>query len=103
VINGPETAAFLSFIDFVKKSVPEGKTVAPANLQPGERLATVARYYLLPVVTSSRPDYIWVYNDAGVYFDPSDASLKKGGQVVAARVKPFTAYSANSAVYESVR
>lgn len=103
VVNGPETSSFLSFIDFVKKSVPEGKTVAPAHLQPGERLATLARYYFLPVVTSSRPDYVWVYDDAGVYFDPLDSSLKKGGRVVAAPVRPYAAYSANSAVYESVR
>lgn len=102
-LNGPETGSFLSFIDFVKKSVPEGKTVAPAGLPAGEQTAAMARYYLLPVVTSSRPDYIWVYNEARVYYDPVDSSLKKGGLVVAAPVRPFKAYSANSAVYETIR
>jgi len=102
-LNGPETAAFLSFVDFVKKSIPDGKTVAPAGIASGERLPTLARYYLLPVLTSSKPDYIWVYNDPGIYYDPADSSLKKGSKVIASKVKPFKPYSVYSAVYETIR
>lgn len=102
-LNGPETGSFLSFVDFVRRSVPEGKTVAPAIEPAGGQRATMARYYLLPVITSSKPDYLWVYNDANVYYDPADSSLKKGGAVVAERVKLFKAYSTLSAVYEVIK
>ncbi len=102
-LNGPETGSFLSFVDFVRRSVPEGKTVAPAVEPAGDQRATMARYYLLPVITSSKPDYLWVYNDASVYYDPATSSLKKGGAVVAERVRLFKAYSTLSAVYEVIK
>ncbi|MBI5586823.1 MAG: hypothetical protein HY889_00475 [Deltaproteobacteria bacterium] len=102
-VNGPEIGSFLMFIDFVKKSVPDGKSVAPATLPEGEQLAAMARYYLLPVKTSSKPDYLWLYNEAEVYYDPMTSSLKKNGVPIAAPVRPFKAYTANSAVYELIR
>lgn len=102
-LNGPGIGSFLSFVDFVRRSVPEGKTVAPAIEPAGGQRATMARYYLLPVITSSKPDYLWVYNDANVYYDPADSSLKKGGAVVAKRVRLYKAYLTLSAVYEVIK
>lgn len=102
-VQGGEIGSFLMFVDFVRESVPAGKTVAPAARGEGDRLATMARYYLLPVRTSAKPDYLWVYGEKGLYYDPASLSLKTDETVVASGVRLFKNYGGSSAVYEVIR
>lgn len=102
VINNHDLDSLLDFIDLIKREVPPGKKVAPAV--PDEtRLKTYARYYLLPLKTSSRADYLWVYDEKGLYFDAATDSLKKADKVVASPVRLFKKFGDNAEVYEVIK
>lgn len=92
---------FLDFIDLVKSTVPEGAPVRPAVRPPGDTMGQLAKYFLLPVMTSDRARFIWVFDDGTVY-DPATLTLRKGLEVVAYPVREVARLGPRAALYEEV-
>jgi hypothetical protein len=102
-VNNGYLDRLLDFTEWVRRTVPPGAIVEPAALDGSSRFAALARYYLLPVRTSSGAGYLWVFGDEGVEFSPEDGSLMDGERVVASGVRPFATHGDGSALYERVR
>ncbi len=92
---------FFDFMDFVKAGVPSGMRVRPASRGMQEPLSILARYYLLPVVTSPGAEYLWTYDD-GVIYDPKTHTLKRGGNVIARPVAVEAVFRKGAALYRLV-
>ncbi|MFQ5735330.1 MAG: hypothetical protein ACE5GY_00525 [Thermodesulfobacteriota bacterium] len=93
-----DAGGFIDFTGFVKESVPAGASVRPLEA-PEEALATVGRYFMLPVLTSRDAPYVWTYNDPEVVYDAGQRALEKRGKVVAAPVLPYARFGDRGALY----
>lgn len=89
---------FYGFLEFVKRTVPEGERVSPAA--GGESTYVIlAKYFLMPVLTSDSAKYLWSYND-GLVYDPGTHSLMQGTTVIASPVRLVAPYGERAALYE---
>ncbi|MBI5233985.1 MAG: hypothetical protein HY880_06495 [Deltaproteobacteria bacterium] len=97
-----ELDEFFGFIRFIKTALPEGSKVRPASRRADMMYSLLARYYLLPVKTSTTADYIWTYDDPEVSFDEQRKVLLNKGEVVAYPARVFASYGSKAAIYEVV-
>jgi hypothetical protein len=74
-----EASGTYEFAGMVKKLVPPDASV---KIECGI-LAEKMKYYLLPLLASSRGRYVVVCSDSGVTYDPGEKVLKKGKTVIA--------------------
>lgn len=90
---------FYEFIKFLKKEAPTGAALRPAVRGEGDHLALLAKYFLLPVRTSAKGDFLWAYNDA-VTFDPASGVLLRDSNIVASNARLVASYGEKGALYE---
>lgn len=83
--------------DYMKKNLPEDATVTLAGIEESSRLASIGRYYLLPLRVSSDAGYVWTYRIEGLSFDGS--SLMRGGRVIASPVRLVKDFGEGSALF----
>ena len=97
---------YFDFIDEVRRSVPKGARVRPANRRVNEYDDHVARsvaYYLLPVRSAPNGDFLWLYFDEidkGITYDPDYGALMKGKKVLASGVRPIKIFASEAALYK---
>lgn len=84
---------------FMRQSLPEGAKVSLSGVDGTSRLASLGRYYLLPVRASSEAGYIWTYRAEGLSLDTASGSLMKDGQVVASPVRLVKDFGKGSALF----
>lgn len=97
-----EMDGFFGFIALIKSSVPEGAKIRPAVRPPHDPLAIVAKYYLLPLKTSAKAGYLWVYEGDNASFDPAQGVLRRGDDIELRRLRLLKAFNAGAAVYEDL-
>ncbi len=103
LVNNRDLDVFFDFIDFVKKTVPPGKSVRPATIGENTPLGAVARYYLLPLEDSEEADFLWSYARA-LRLDANSGTLYDGkGKVIAPKVRLFAAFAENAGIYEVIK
>jgi len=102
-VNNRDLDNFLDYMDFIKSTVPSGKTAAPAALSADSPLAAMARYYLLPLETSSAPDFLWSFADKDLHLDASSGVLYGAQGKVAAPVRVFKKFAANAVIFEVIK
>jgi len=93
----------LDFVNFVKRTVPAGRSVRPVDIGHDSPLATIARYYMLPTEDSSKARFLWSYGETLRLDAASGALYDADGNVVAPRVRLFARYSDRAAIYEVIK
>lgn len=94
--------SLIDFVELVKKTVPEGEPVYPAD--PREtKSKTLARYYMLPVKTSPEARFIWAFGEEGIEYDQDARAVFKGGKPLASDLVPYASFSDGSVIYERIR
>lgn len=96
-VNSGWLDELLEQTDYMKKNLPEGATVRLAGVEESSRLASMGRYYLLPLRVSSDAGYVWTYRTEGLSFD--GRSLMKGGLVIASPVRLVKDFGEGSALF----
>ncbi|MFQ5479673.1 MAG: hypothetical protein ACE5DW_00155 [Thermodesulfobacteriota bacterium] len=103
IVNNRNFDKFFDFIEFVKRTVPEGRVLRPAVLGLDTPLAALARYYMLPLEESGEADLLWSFGES-LRLDPGSGALYDGrGKLIAPRVRLFAAYAENAAIYEVIK
>ncbi len=95
----PAFSDFYAFIKLMKKEAPPGALLRPAVRAEGDHLALLAKYFLLPVRTSAKGNYLWTYKDP-VSFDPSSGTLFMDSKPVVANLNLVASYGDKGALYE---
>lgn len=72
-----EGSDFYDFISFVKLKIPEKEKVRQLESSSSDYYVSKGRYYLLPVETSAKGEYVWTFN-ADARYDPSSGTLTIG-------------------------
>ena len=92
---------FFNFLEYIDENLPEGATVGPVAKHKSSDYGGLARYYLLPRLTSSSPDYLWAYRDMNLYYDSDTRSLSMDGKVVAepGTIVPVLQYGLNGYLF----
>jgi|GEM_PF-6146212 hypothetical protein len=96
-VNSGWLDELLEQTDYMKKNLPEDASVAIAGVEESSRLASIGRYYLLPLRVSSDARYVWTYRTEGLSFDGS--SLMKGGRVISSPVRLVKDFGEGSALF----
>ncbi|CAG1065446.1 hypothetical protein BAC1_01027 [uncultured bacterium] len=96
-VNGGWLDELLEQAEYMKKNLPEDATVRLAEVEESSRLASIGRYYLLPLRVSSDAGYVWTYRTEGLSLDGS--SLMKGGRVIATPVRLVKDFGEGSALF----
>ena len=94
-IGGDDLFAIIALI---KENVPKGYPVRPLG-NYGVVNKWLARYYLLPVMTSDETEYIWTLNDKDVSYSASMRTLKLKGRLHASSVELIAAHNKGTALY----
>lgn len=82
--NAPE---LLEFTNFIKSSIPPGEAVRPVVRRDGDYITLIMRYFLLPVKTSDKARYVWLFDEKNVHYYEERGSLLKEGQVILENVR----------------
>jgi len=91
------------FVDFIKRTVPPGRTVRPATMKNNTSLAAIMRYYMLPIEDSVDAGLLWSYGEV-LRLDPWSGSLYDAdGRLIAARARLFARYTDTAAIYEVIK
>lgn len=91
---------FYNFILFIKKTIPENKTIKP--FAKSDRSDYVrGKYYLLPIKTSDEAEYIWIYNKK-YNFDQSTHTLTSGETTVSS-VKLAATFRQGAEIYQLIK
>lgn len=98
-VNNGYLDDLLEQADYMRRNLPEGAEVRLAGAEESSRLASIGRYYLLPVRTSADARYIWIYRYGGLSLDKASMSLMKDGKVVASPVRLVKDFGGGSAVF----
>lgn len=98
-VNNGYLNELLDQAEYMKRNLPEGAEVRLAGVEESSRLASLGRYYLLPIKSPADAGYIWTYRDRGFSLDASTKSLVKDGQVIAFPVRLLKDFGNGSAVY----
>ena len=105
-INNGNYDSYFDFIDEMKIIIPRGEKAMPAGRRVNAYNDHVARsvaYYLLPVRTVPKANYMWLYFDeidAPITYDADRATLKKGKNIVAKGVSPVRLFAGEAALYK---
>jgi len=103
IVNNRDFDNFFDFIDFVRASVPPGGTIRPAVMAEPTPLATMARYYLLPLENSRNADFLWSFGEV-LTIDPLSGGLYAAdGRLIAPKAGLFAKFADNAAVYKVIR
>lgn len=89
------------FMDFVKKTVPEGEEIREVKIDqydPAYTMTRLGNYYLLPVMTSSRGRFIWVYYFTDASYDAEAGILRVYGSFF--RARPYATYKEGAYIFE---
>ncbi|MBI5642264.1 MAG: hypothetical protein HY954_02190 [Deltaproteobacteria bacterium] len=89
------------FIDFVKKTIPEGEEIREIKIDqydPAYTMTRLGNYYMLPVMASSRGRFIWVYYFTDASFDPEAGILRVYGSFF--RARPYATYKEGAYIFE---
>ncbi|MBI5345076.1 MAG: hypothetical protein HZB83_07050, partial [Deltaproteobacteria bacterium] len=90
---------FLNFMDLIKKTIPENGVVKAAAKGRYGLYSTLGSYYLLPLRTSGKADYLWTYMDSGLRFSQERRALLKGDEVAAWPIRLVMEYGPDAAIY----
>jgi hypothetical protein len=85
-------------VGLIKENVPKGSPVRPLR-NYGIVNKWLARYYLLPVMTSDETEYIWTLNDKDISYSASRRTLKLKGRLHASSVELIAAHNKGTALY----
>ncbi|MFQ5353882.1 MAG: hypothetical protein ACE5DR_02945 [Thermodesulfobacteriota bacterium] len=104
MVNHNAYDGILDLVDFVKRTVPLGRTLRPAaNISQDSQLAAIARYYMLPHEDSREADLIWTFGGR-LRVDPRTGALYDAdGGLVEPRVRLFARHTENAAIYEVIK
>lgn len=103
IVNNRNFDSFFDFIDFMKESVPPGRTIRPATIPLDSPMAAIARYYMLPLKESSEADLLWSFAET-LRLDPRTGALYDGeGKQIAPRAELFAEFAKNAAIYEVIK
>jgi len=103
LVNHGALDGLLDFVDFVKRTVPAGRSVRAVDIGRERPLAAIARYYMLPTEDSSKARFLWSYGEVLRIDAASGALYDADGNVVAPRVRLFARYSDKAAIYEVIK
>jgi hypothetical protein len=104
-INNGNYDSYFDFIDEMKVLIPKGERAMPAGRRVNAYNDHVARsvaYYLLPVRSAPKANYMWLYFDeidAPITYDTERAMLRRGKNLVAKGVSPVRLFAGEGALY----
>jgi hypothetical protein len=85
----------------LKRIIPPDEKV---RIYAGEEHSELKlKYYLLPILVSRNGNYVIVYHDENIVFDPSKKALKRNGKMIGRNVSLVVAFSKDIQVYRISR
>lgn len=101
IINILEGNDFFKFILFVKNNIPEDKTIRPVIESTEDYFIVKGKYYLLPIKTSNKAEFIWLYNRE-YNFDETTNTLTSG-DISISPVKHFATFRPGAEIYQVIK
>lgn len=98
-VNGGWLDELIEQTDYMKLNLPEDAAVTMAGVEVSSRLASVGRYYLLPLRVSDDAGYVWAYRHSGFSLDKANMSLMKDGKAIASPVRLVKDFGGGSAIF----
>lgn len=98
-----EGADLYNFISLAKTVIPPDKMAKRITESGADYFAVKAKYYLMPIKTSQDGDYIVVYMDKTVAFDPVTRILSKGGKAIVSPVEMIYNYNNYGFIYRIIK
>jgi hypothetical protein len=98
--------SYFDIIDQMRALIPAGEKIRPANRVVNaynDQIARNVAYHMLPVRSSPRANYLWLYFDdvdKVVTYDAERLVLKSGDDVIASDVRPVKLFGNEAALYE---
>lgn len=89
------------FMDFVRKTVPEGEQVREIKIDPWDlshTLTKLGNYYLLPAKISNKGRYVWIYDFSVASYDAETNILTVNDSVFKARL--FATYRSGAYIFQ---
>lgn len=98
-----EGADLYNFIDLAKKNIPPDKMARRITESGADYFAVKGKYYLMPIKTSKEGDYIVVYMDKTVAFDPVTKTVTKDGKIIASPVEMVYNFNNYGFIYRIIK